>query len=61
MHGMHERRSTRPELKRISAVVQRDHCDRLTEIAKRNHRTFSQELRRIIEEAVEADQSQAAA
>lgn len=58
---MHERRATRLEPKRISVLVPTAHCDRLAEIAERNHRTFSQELRRLIERAVEAEQTEAAA
>jgi len=55
MHTMHVDRFPPTELKRISVLVPAPHCERLDEIAKAQHRTFSQELRRLIEERVTAE------
>jgi predicted DNA-binding protein len=39
-------------MKRISALIPTEYWDRLEEIAKAEHRTFSQELRRTIAERI---------
>jgi hypothetical protein len=53
MHDMQVARNQK--LRRTSLVAPADDLDRLREIAESEHRTLSQELRRLIAERVEDD------
>ena len=62
MHRVHT--STSPQLRRTSIVARADHLDRLREIAEADHRTLTQELRRLIENRIvraDAEESKGAA